>query len=150
MNKQHAVQNLPQRLRMMKRHSSFFITLFFVFGCLSVFGQTETRTTITTMNASPSTEKSKLEYLKNENPELYVIYSKIINLDSEIRNFADKNQLPASVMEQFTLKASSICADCFKNGVIEPSTVYVHINNSSTPSSLLEFMEEFLTNLSNQ
>jgi hypothetical protein len=135
---------------MMKMDSSFVLTLFFVFGCLTVFGQPETRTTLSSTNVQATTDKTKVEYLKTENPELYNTYYKIIHLDSEIRNFTAQKQLPSSALDKYVQKISSICADCIMNGVLDQNAVYTHINNPIISGSLLELMEEFLTNLSNQ
>jgi hypothetical protein len=150
MKKLHAKNRSRADLRIIKIHSSFVFTLFFIFSGLTAFGQTETRTTLNTTNVVSTTDKSKIEYLKSEHPELYGTYYKLVNLDNEIRNFSAQHQLPASIIDQYALKISSICADCVKNGLLDHNAVYTHINNPSISGSLLEFMEEFLTNLSNQ
>jgi hypothetical protein len=150
MNKLHALKRSHAGLRMMKMHSSTLLTLFFVFGCLTVFGQPETRTTLSSTNVQTTTDKTKVEYLKTENPELYSIYYKITHLDSEIRNVSAQKQLPSSTIDQYVQKISSICADCVKNGMLDHNAVYTQINNPIISGSLLELMEEFLTNLSNQ
>ena len=150
MKKLHAKNRSRADLRIIKIHSSFVFTLFFVFTGLAAFGQPETRTTLSTTNVQTTTDKTKVEYLKTENPELYKTYYKIIHLDSEIRNFTAQKQLPSSALDKYVQKISSICADCIMNGVLDQNAVYTHINNPIISGSLLELMEEFLTNLSNQ
>lgn len=150
MNKLNALKRSRAGLRMMKMPSSFVLTLFFLFGCLTVFGQPETRTTISTTNAQTSTAKSKVEYLKTENPEVYFVSTKILTIDQDIRNFIERNQLSSSVMDQYLMKITSICSDCVQEKVLESTAVFAHIKNSTNSTLLLDFMEEFLTNLSNQ
>ena len=150
MNKLHALKRSRADLRMMKMPSSFVLTLFFLFGSLTVFGQPETRTTLSTTNVQTTTEKSKAENLKNENPEVYFVSTKILTIDQDIRNFIERNQLSSSVMDQYLMKITSICADCLQEKVLESSAVFTHIKNSTNSTLLLDFMEEFLTNLSNQ
>jgi hypothetical protein len=102
-------------------------------------------------NSSGSTEKAKLEYQKTENPELHVIYTKIMTLDREIRSLMLQNQLPSSLTDKYLMKITSICDDCLVDQRLDATRVYVHISNTQVNSNiLLEYLEEFLTNLSNQ
>jgi hypothetical protein len=126
------------------------ILFFLVSGSNLSFGQSETRTVMNSSNSSGSTEKAKLEYQKNDNPELHVIQTKIMTLDREIRSFMLQNQLPSSMTDQYLMKITSICGDCVVDQRLDASRVYVHINNPINSNTLLVFMEEFLTNLSNQ
>ncbi|MCE2683160.1 MAG: hypothetical protein ACK49D_02505 [Flavobacteriia bacterium] len=105
---------------------------------------------MTSTSTSGSWEKTKLETLKVENPELHVVYTKIISLDQEIRNVVLQNQLPSSVIDQYLMKITSICSDCLNNKVLDTAELYVHINDPMISNTLLLFMQEFLTNLSNQ
>ena len=127
------------------------IILFFLVSVSNLsFGQSETRTVIQSSNTSGSTEKAKLEYQKTENPELHVIYTKIMSLDQEIRSFMVQNQVPSLSTDQYLMKITSICGDCLIDQRLDATRVYVHINNPINSNTLLVFMEEFLTNLSNQ
>ncbi len=126
------------------------ILFFLVSGSNLSFGQSETRTVIQSSNTSGSTEKAKLEYQKTENPELHVMYTKMMSLDQEIRNFMVQNQLPALLTDQYLMKITSICGDCVVDQRLDAARVFVHINNPINSNTLLVFMEEFLTNLSNQ
>jgi hypothetical protein len=126
------------------------ILFFLVSGSNLSFGQTETRTVIHSSNTSGSSEKAKLEYQKTENPELHVMNTKIMSLDQEIRSFILQNQLPSTLTNQYLMKITSICSDCLVDQRLDASRVYVHINNPINSNTLLVFMEEFLTNLSNQ
>jgi len=114
------------------------------------FGQSETRTVMNSSNSIGSTEKAKLEYQKTENPELHVMYTKMMSLDQEIRSFMVQNQVPSSLADQYLMKITSICGDCLVDQRLDATRVYVHINNPINSNTLLVFMEEFLTNLSNQ
>ena len=127
------------------------IILFFLVSVSNLsFGQSETRTVIQSSNTSGSTEKAKLEYQKTENPELHVMYTKIMSLDQEIRSFMVQNQVPSLSTDQYLMKITSICGDCLIDQRLDATRVYVHINNPINSNTLLVFMEEFLTNLSNQ
>ncbi len=126
------------------------ILFFLLIGSNLSFGQSETRTVIHSSNTSGSSEKAKLEYQKTENPELHVIYTKIMSLDQEILSFMVQNQLPSTLTDQYLMKITSICGDCLVDHRLDASRVYVHINNPINSNTLLVFMEEFLTNLSNQ
>jgi hypothetical protein len=126
------------------------ILFFLVSGSNLSFGQTETRTVMHSSNTSGSSEKAKLEYQKTENPELHVMYTKIMSLDQEILSFIVQNQLSSTLTDQYLMKITSICGDCLVDQRLDASRVYVHINNPINSNTLLVFMEEFLTNLSNQ
>ena len=126
------------------------ILFFLLIGSNLSFGQSETRTVIHSSNTSGSSEKAKLEYQKTENPELHVIYTKIMSLDQEILSFMVQNQLPSTLTDQYLMKITSICSDCLVDQRLDASRVYVHISNPINSNTLLVFMEEFLTNLSNQ
>jgi len=101
-------------------------------------------------NSIGSTEKAKLEYQKTENPELHVMYTKMMSLDQEIRSFMVQNQVPSSLADQYLMKITSICGDCLVDQRLDATRVYVHINNPINSNTLLVFMEEFISNLSNQ
>jgi len=127
------------------------ILFFLVSGSNLSFGQSETRTVMNSSNSSGSTEKAKLEYQKTENPELHVIQTKIMTLDREIRSFILQNQLPSSMTDKYLLKITSICDDCLVDQRFDASRVFVYISNPSVNSNmLLEYLGEFLNNLSNQ
>lgn len=126
------------------------ILFFLVSGSNLSFGQSETRTVIQSSNTSGSSEKAKLEYQKTENPELHVMYTKIMSLDQEIRSFMVQNQVPSSSIDQYLMKITSICGDCVVDQRLDATRVYVHINDPINSNTLLVFMEEFITNLSNQ
>ena len=150
MNKQQSCKR--SRLKNLFIGKSFHIVILLIFlgGSNFSFGQTETRTTITSSNTNGSWEKSKLETIKAENPELYVMYTKILTLDQEIRNVVVQNQLPSHLLDKYLINVGTICSDCLDNKLLEASRVFVHINNPSSSNALLLYMEEFLTNLTNQ
>jgi hypothetical protein len=150
MNKQQSCKRSLLKNLFIGKSFHVVILLIFLGGSNFSFGQTETRTTMTSSNTSGSWEKSKLETLKADNPELYVVYTKILTLDQEIRNVVVQNQLPSHLLDKYLINVGTICSDCLDNKLLVASRVFVHINNPSSSNALLLYMEEFLTNLTNQ
>ena len=150
MNKQLTLKKSFSDMRLIRNPFIVLFLLFLMNGSFLSIGQTETRTTLQTTSATTTTEKAKLEYQQTENPEKHRIYTKILLLDADIRHFLESKQLPMQVKDQYLMKLSSLCSECLVNGVLQHEMVYNFISNPINSSAMLGFMEEFLTNLSNQ
>jgi hypothetical protein len=150
MNMQLTLKKSLTELRLMRNPYIVLFLMFLMNGSFLSIGQTETRTALQSTSATTTTEKAKLEYQQTENPEKHWIYTKILLLDVDIRHFLESKQMPIQAKDQYLMKLSSLCSECLVNGVLQHEMVYNFIGDPNNSSALLGFMEEFLTNLSNQ
>ena len=128
------------------------IIFFLLFFSGHVFSQAnENRVLMSTISKpNPDASKVKLEYLKSAGFENNDLLNKIIFLDQEINKLIIEKEINDNVFNVYLNKLNSICSECIIQNRLDPQiTGKLYTNNKEKGDLMLSFLEEFLTNLSN-
>jgi hypothetical protein len=119
-----------------------------IFLCNSASAQNVDRVPIGHVSVSGTTEKEKSQFQNISANEEHQMVSKIMLLDSEIRAAIENQNLGTEILNQYFQKLNSVCVECIsENAMDERATFVFTIKNPLAAQNILDFLEEYHTNL---
>ena len=124
---------------------SIILTTFF--GS-NVSAQNSEKFPIGQVSVNAVTEKEKSIYQETNASEENQMVSKIMLLDSEIRATIQNQNLGTEILNQYFQKLNSVCVECLTENILNERATFVFASNDAAAAqNLLDFLEEYHTNL---
>lgn len=116
--------------------------------CNSASAQNAERVPIGHVSVSGTTEKDKSQFQKINSEEEDKVVSKIMLLDAEIRSAIASQNLGTEILNQYFQKLNSVCVECLTENILNERATFVFASNDAAAAqNLLDFLEEYHTNL---